>query len=1394
MPTRFRAIATVVVTMAVAFGGLVALDVSSTSPAIAADGAEFDPGYIVSDENFYDGAAMSASQVQDFLSSKSSGCASSSPKCLVSYSQSTPSMPASTYCQAYEGRPNGESAASILARVGQACGISQRVLLVLLQKEQSLVTTTSPSWYSYNAATGFGCPDTAPCDASFGGFFYQVYYAARQFRIYQQWPDSYNYRPGRWNTILWHPSASCGTSSVYIQNAATAALYIYTPYRPNAAALSNLYGVGDACSSYGNRNFWRLWSDWFGSPTETSTFIARLDGSDLYYLVAGGVKYPISSTLQAWYLATTLGARTLSPSALDAYTELTAMNGVVRTNDGRYFLLDRVFKFQFMSCDQVKDIGRSCTTAPVVGVAFLDKLVSGGTLSPLVQNEDGSLWLLQQGRRRQVTDASLLSRYGVTWTSPLSKSMIESLPVGVPVTGNGLVTDGTTTLLIAGSSIAALPATVASAGLTSRAARLRTESIALLSASGTVPARIQVGGRPYVLTSEGWLQVTASPYSATGFPAGDAALLTSLGTTAVPSRPYFVREGMGGQTYLISGSVRQHVADDAARNWLAAYFGLDAKLWILAPGAFDDGALPNGTVVSLASGVGIVDQGRLFRFSSCADIAALGIACTPTLGLSEAEAGLYADGGAFGPLVLDAGGTYWLVQVGTRREVTDPTILHQYGVTRYVSVASATIAAIPVGVPVNRDGVLTDGTRWILVNGAGAFSLSAAQAVGAVAASARRVTPATLDSLSPVPLPTLVQTPSRTLVLTADGWVQVSATNWTPSRFTSLSATATSGIVVSAVSVGPNLVREWSKSEVTLMSGGEEQPIFDAGVQSWVVRTFGVDARVYVVPDGTLVGSGLPVGSVVRGTGDVFWLIDGSGRYSLTGCDRVADLGFDCTAVTTATATQLAHVPDRGALGSVVALPDGSMWLMQDGARREVRELAAVRNTGLPVTVSTLRSDSVILARPIGVPVLSTGVYTDGAQTVLVNSTGVVRIPDAAATGAIQTSATRLEPGSIAQLGVNGVLPLRMRAGDRELVLTADGWLSVTEDSYGAWTFINRPDTAWVGLPIVGSVAGAHFAREASSSSIYLISGGTGQLVADSDELAWISAYFGVPSKVYVVADGVVSGSVLVTTSVRVGVQDGLLYLIDRGARYQLNCSQATELGVDCATVRPIGQDELASFANGGEYTGFVVTPDGRQWLVQSGTRREVPIASALAPYGITTPIPVSSGLVDALPVGQPVLAAGLYSDGSSRVVVVSGAGMFDLPAAAAAALRGKASSILPLSMSSLSPAPALPLRMSSSGRSFVLTVDGWLEVTAGSYGAQERFSALAPTAWSGIPIVRTQLSPHFARESSAATVYLMSGGPTAMVDVAQQNAVSAYYGVENRVWILVDGALSDLP
>ncbi|MFC7573725.1 hypothetical protein ACFQX8_15820 [Klenkia terrae] len=154
--------------------------------------------------------------------------------CLKDYRETTFTRTPDGICDGtYTGAP-GESAGMIIWKVGQACGISPKVLLVLLQKEQALLTATGAGLTArrYQIAAGMGCPDTAACDTQYYGFYNQVYSAARQYQRYATYPRNYSYRAGATNTVYWSPTASCGTSQVYIANQATAGLYNYTPTAP----------------------------------------------------------------------------------------------------------------------------------------------------------------------------------------------------------------------------------------------------------------------------------------------------------------------------------------------------------------------------------------------------------------------------------------------------------------------------------------------------------------------------------------------------------------------------------------------------------------------------------------------------------------------------------------------------------------------------------------------------------------------------------------------------------------------------------------------------------------------------------------------------------------------------------------------------------------------------------------------------------------------------------------------------------------------------------------------------------------------------------------------------------------------------------------------------------
>ena len=245
--------------------------------AVAEPATPFYPGYIISDDSFFNPDAMSARAIQGFLEERECHPTGGVP-CLADFRMDTPAQPASRdRCSALPARKK-EAASSIIARVAQACTISPRVLLVLLQKEQSLLTAPTPS--GYQRATGYACPDTADCDARYFGFFNQVYRAAWQFREYSVHPGDWRYKIGT-NRIQYHPDAACGAGTVTILNQATANLYNYTPYQPDAVTLQQPKGPGDRCSAYGNLNFSRLYSAWFGSPLAVR-YTGFVDGCLIY--------------------------------------------------------------------------------------------------------------------------------------------------------------------------------------------------------------------------------------------------------------------------------------------------------------------------------------------------------------------------------------------------------------------------------------------------------------------------------------------------------------------------------------------------------------------------------------------------------------------------------------------------------------------------------------------------------------------------------------------------------------------------------------------------------------------------------------------------------------------------------------------------------------------------------------------------------------------------------------------------------------------------------------------------------------------------------------------------------------------------------------------------------
>lgn len=269
------------------------LSTSNQDKTEAASTKDFRAGNIISDAVMSDYNSMTVDQIQAFLKSKNACNQSADPAAIGAsrYENVNITKHGVTYnrryyfgsasglyhvkdghfvCMADESF-GGHSAAYVIWDAAQTFKINPKVLIVLLEKEQSLITDKFPYEVQYRAATGYGCPDTAACDSKYYGLEPQLGNAAYLFRTVLN--GGWTNFPLGTNYIQYNPNPGCGGSKVKIENLATSALYRYTPYQPNPGALAAGYGVtSDGCGAYGNRNFFLLYSDWFGDPHAGATY------------------------------------------------------------------------------------------------------------------------------------------------------------------------------------------------------------------------------------------------------------------------------------------------------------------------------------------------------------------------------------------------------------------------------------------------------------------------------------------------------------------------------------------------------------------------------------------------------------------------------------------------------------------------------------------------------------------------------------------------------------------------------------------------------------------------------------------------------------------------------------------------------------------------------------------------------------------------------------------------------------------------------------------------------------------------------------------------------------------------------------------------------------------
>lgn len=231
--------------------GFFLLLIPTLSQAQTAIDPNFNPSLILSDEEALDVYSMTADEIQSFLVSKNSYLSNyrtfNTHGTLKSAAQIIYDAAANNYdCKGVILSDSPTEAEKDL-KCRHITTVNPRLLLVLLQKESSLIENTNPSQGALDWATGYGCPDSLACNPYYKGFGKQVNSAALQFLAYIKEQERYSYKAGQTHVF----SNPYGTISkepmtVTISNKATAALYNYTPHVYN-----------------GNYNFYRLWNRYF---------------------------------------------------------------------------------------------------------------------------------------------------------------------------------------------------------------------------------------------------------------------------------------------------------------------------------------------------------------------------------------------------------------------------------------------------------------------------------------------------------------------------------------------------------------------------------------------------------------------------------------------------------------------------------------------------------------------------------------------------------------------------------------------------------------------------------------------------------------------------------------------------------------------------------------------------------------------------------------------------------------------------------------------------------------------------------------------------------------------------------------------------------------------------
>lgn len=346
----------------------------------------FNPNYIISDKELEDYNSMTADEIQQFFSDHGSF--------LAYYDAIWPENGLAT------------RAMDIIWMTAQKFRINPKFLLVLLEREQSLVSIQKPPMQKrLTWAMGYAVCDKCrlnhPLVAKYGGFGSQVYYAAERIRsIYladlaKHGVTQTGMGPGITKKI--------DKRKVTPVNFATAILYTYTPHIT------------------GNKNFFLLWNRWFSKIVYPDGSLLQDEKTGGVYLISNGAKRPIISKSILVSRFDEDAVIPVSRRIIDGYPDGPAIKfpdySLLRGEDQKMYLTigdearpfesAEVFRSLGFSPFELEDVTAGDLAGYIIGAPIT--LASAYPTGALLQNKDGGVYWVYDGIKYPIWDKDIIT-------------------------------------------------------------------------------------------------------------------------------------------------------------------------------------------------------------------------------------------------------------------------------------------------------------------------------------------------------------------------------------------------------------------------------------------------------------------------------------------------------------------------------------------------------------------------------------------------------------------------------------------------------------------------------------------------------------------------------------------------------------------------------------------------------------------------------------------------------------------------------------------------------------------------------------------------------------------------------------------------------------------------